>query len=251
MKILLSLLCGLFFYNAIAQSEQQLITQADKYESSLNETAAFETFKQVIKINARNHYALWKLSELCSRIGNRQATTKQKQQYFNAGKAYAESAIKSNPASADGYYALAVAMGRFALSQSGKDKINAVKEIKLNAEKAIKINPQHGRAWHVVGKWHYEVSNLNMFEKAGVQIMFGGLPNASLKQAISAYEKAKNFEPNFALNFLELAKAYKRDGQKEKAVRLLKTLPTIPNKTMDDVRIKKEGATLLINLENN
>ncbi len=86
-----------------------------------------------------------------------------------------------------------------------------------------------------------------MFEKAGVKLVYGGLPSASAKQAIQAYEKAKVYEPNFALNFLELAKAYKRDGQTAKAVALLKALPSIPAKTVDDERIKKEGAVLLRN----
>ncbi len=241
-SLLFSLFLSLF---SVAQTEQQLVLQADKYEAALNEMAAFETFKQVIKVNPRHHYALWKASELCSRIGNRQTTTKTKQQYFGWGKSYAEAAIKAAPTSADGYYVMAVAMGRMALSGSGKEKINAVKEIKSNAEKAVALNPKHGRAWHVIGKWHYEVSDLNMFEKAGVKLMYGGLPPASIKQAIQAYEKAKLYEPNFALNFLELAKAYKRDGQKQKGVALLKVLPTLPGKTADDTRIKTEGADLL------
>lgn len=245
MKPIWLLLFTFFYLHVAAQTEQQLILQADKYEAALNENAAFETFKQVNKINPSNHYALWKLSELCSRIGHRQPTTQQKHQFYIAGKKYAESAIKVNPSGADGYYAMSVAMGRLALSGSGKEKIDAVKEIRSNAEKALKLNPQHGRAWHVIGKWHYEVSDLNMFEKAGVKLMYGGLPPASIKMAIQAYEKAKLYEPNFALNFLELSKAYKRDGQKDKAIGLLKLLPSIPSRTIDDARIKNEGAALL------
>lgn len=237
------------FY-AIAQNEQQLITQASQQEAALNENAAFETLKQVIRINPRNYYALWKLSEFCSRIGNRQSTKEKKQAFFNAGKTYAETAIKINPNASDGYYVLAVAMGRYALAQSGKEKINAVREIRTNAEKAIKLNPNHGRAWHVMGKWHYEVSNLGVMEKAGVRLMYGGLPAASLKESIQAYEKAKALEPNFALNYLELAKAYKRNDEKAKAIECLRKLPSLPNKTQDDNRIKAEGAALLKELAN-
>lgn len=120
-----------------------------------------------------------------------------------------------------------------------------LKEIRSNAEKALKLNPNHGRAWHVIGKWHYEVSNLGMMEKAGVRLIYGGLPAASLKESIQAYEKAKALEPNFALNYLELAKAYKRNDDKTKAIECLRKLPTLPNKTLDDSRIKAEGATLL------
>ncbi|HVG12865.1 MAG TPA: hypothetical protein VM843_07665 [Flavisolibacter sp.] len=245
MKRYLLILFSFVQIMANAQTEQQFILQAEKQEAALNELGAFQAFKQALQLNPRNHYALWKLSELCSRIGHRQATTKQKQEYYKAGRAYAETAIRVNPAAADGYYAMSVAMGRMALSGSGKEKIEAVKEIRSNAEKAVRLNPQHGRAWHVIGKWHYEVSDLNVFEKAGVKLMYGGLPPASIKQAIQAYEKAKLYEPNFALNFLELAKAYKRDGQKDKAVSLLRTLPSIPAKTLDDARIKREAAALL------
>jgi tetratricopeptide (TPR) repeat protein len=242
-----SLLMLLFFCTFVgkAQNEQQLIIQANQQEAALNENAAFETLKQVLRINPRNYFALWKLSEFCSRIGNRQPTKDKKQNFFNAGKAYAESAIKVNPNGADGYYALAVAMGRYALAQSGKEKIHAVKEIRTNAEKAIKLNRNHAKAWHVMGKWHYEVSNLGTMEKAGVRLMYGGLPDASLKESIRAYEKAKALEPNFALNYLELAKAYRRNDEKEKAIECLRMLPAIPNRTQDDNRIKAEGAALL------
>jgi tetratricopeptide (TPR) repeat protein len=238
LNIILALSC-------FAQTDKDLVALADRYEASLNENAAFETFKKVVQVNPRNYYAYWKLSELCSRIGNRRPTPKEKQDFFNAGKAYATMAIRLNPNGADGYYTLAVAMGRLALSQSGREKINSVKEIKANLEKAIRLNPNHARAWHVLGKWHYEVSNLNMFEKAAMRIVYGGLPSASIEESIRAYERSKQLDPNFALNYLELAKAYKRNDQDAKAIELLKKLPYIPNKTQDDPRIKAEGAKLL------
>lgn len=230
---------------AFSQSPSALIRQADSLEASLLEQAAYARFKEVLKVDPRNYYALWKCSELASRIGNRQTTRAKKIDFFTAGRIYAQTAIKVNPSLADGYYVLAVAMGRKALIENGNERINAVREIRINAEKALKINPAHGRAWHVMGKWHYEVSNLNALEKAALKIMYGGLPKASIKESILAYEKAKSLEPVFALNNLELAKAYHRDGRKDRAIILLKALPSIPNKTEDDTRIKAEGKNLL------
>jgi tetratricopeptide (TPR) repeat protein len=228
-----------------AQTEKDLVTLANRYEASMNENAAFETFKKVIQVNPKNYYAYWKLSELCSRIGNRRPTPQEKQEFFNAGKSYASMAIRLNPNGADGYYTMAVAMGRLALTQSGRERVNSVKEIKADLEKAISINPNHARAWHVLGKWHYEVSNLNMFEKAALRIVYGGLPSASLNESIKAYERSKQLDPAFVLNYLELAKAYNSNGDNKKAIDLLKKLPTLPNKTLDDPRIKASGAKLL------
>ena len=230
---------------ANAQSASELVRKADNLEASLQEESAYNTFREVLRVDPRNYYALWKCSELCSRIGNRQKTKQGKEDYFKAGRIYAETAIKVNPNGADGYYALSVAMGRRALMEGGDERIKAVREIRTNAEKALKIDPKHGRAWHVMGKWHYEVSNLNVVEKAALKIIYGGLPKASLKESIAAYEKAKSYEPVFALNNLELAKAYHRDGQKAKAISLLQSLPSIPPKTEDDIRIQNEGKSLL------
>jgi len=229
----------------LGQKLNLLIRQADSLEASLHEQAAYHKFREALKVDPRNYYALWKCSELCSRVGNRQAAKEKKIEFFTAGRIYAQNAIKVNPRAADGYYALSVAMGRKALIESGNERIKAVREIRANAEKALKINSNHGRAWHVMGKWHYEVSNLNTIEKTALKFFYGGLPKATLQESIASYEKARLLEPVFALNNLELAKAYYRDGQKEKAINLLKTLPSIPRKTEDDNRIKSEGKLLL------
>lgn len=232
-----------------AQDVASLTKEAITAESSLNEEIALDKLKQVLRIEPRNYFALWKSSELCSRIGNRKPTPAQKLDYFKAARIYAQTAIKVNPSGADGYYALSVAMGRLALSEGGKDKIQAVKEIKYNADKALQLNPEHGRAWHVIGKWNFEVSNLNVFEKTAVKLFYGGLPAASLDSSIIAYEKAKELEPAFALNNLELAKAYLRKNEKQKAISLLKEMPNIPAKTEDDRQIQDEGKALLEKIE--
>ena len=245
MKLTGLILFFLLSFFASAQDVNKLIKKADSLESALNEMAAYETFLQVLKIDPRNYHSLWKSSELCSRIGNRQKVKESKLDYFKAGRIFAETAIKVDPKSADGYYALSVAMGRKALIESGNERIKAVKEIKTNADKALAINPNHGRAWHVLGKWNYEVSNLNGIEKAALKIIYGGLPKASLAESIRCYEKAKQLEPVFALNNLELAKAYHRNDEDTKAIELLKALPNIPAKTEDDARIKAEGKKLL------
>jgi tetratricopeptide (TPR) repeat protein len=245
MKFLFVCILCIFAYPCFAQTEKDLLAQANKFEASLNESVAYETFKKVIQVNPKNYYAYWKLSELASRVGNRRVTSAEKQQYFRDGRSYAAEAIKLNPNGADGYYAMAVAMGRLALTQSGKERVNSVKEIKALLEKALKLNPNHSKAWHVLGKWHFEVSNLNMLEKALLKIIYGGVPPASLENSIRCYEKSKSLDPNFALNYLELAKAYKRNDQKNKAIELLKKLPSIPNRSEDDATIKLKGAALL------
>ena len=60
-----------------------------------------------------------------------------------------------------------------------------------------------------------------------------------------AYEKAKGIDPSFLLNYLELARAYKRNNEKQKAIQMLQTLTSLQNKTEDDVNIKAEAVNFL------
>jgi hypothetical protein len=47
------------------------------------------------------------------------------------------------------------------------------------------------------------------------------------------------------MNYLSLAKAYKKDDKEDVARKNLMVMFTLPDKTSDDERIKKEGQELL------
>ncbi|MEO7044138.1 MAG: hypothetical protein ABI091_02440 [Ferruginibacter sp.] len=233
------------FYSVIAQDINTVIKEANHLESIPDEKAAFEKFKEVLKIQPINLYELTKCSELCSRIGNREKDTKSRDNYYSAAIIYAQTALKVSPLSDDANVVMAIAVGRTVLIKSGKEKISAVKDIKRYADIALKTNPNNFKAWFILGKWNYEVSNLNMIERAATKIFFGGLPDASLKSAITDYEKAKALSPLFMLNYLELAKAYHKNDDTKMAIAQLNKLLTLPMQTQDDPRIKAEAQKLI------
>lgn len=228
-----------------AQDFNAIIKEADRLEALPNEKAALAQFKEALKLQPQNVHVLTKCSELCSRIGNREKNTASRDSYYAAAQTYARTALHYQPHNDEANVAMAIAIGRVALLKSGKEKISAVKDIKRYADLALKANNRNFKAWHIIGKWHYEVSNLNMMERAATKVFFGGLPPATLKESIRAYEFAKGLNPGFMLNYLELAKAYERNEEKSKALALLKIIPTLSNKTEDDPRIKAEAASLL------
>jgi hypothetical protein len=250
MKIIATFILAVcFFLAASAQDVTAIIKEADRLEAIPNEKAAFNKFKEALKIHPDNLYALVKCSELCSRVGKREATKEARSNYYEAAKIYAATALKVNAKSSDANAVMAIALGRTALEKSGKEKISAVKDIKKYGELAVQYDPNNFKGWHILGKWYYEVSNLNMFERAAAKVFFGGLPSATLKESIAAYEKAKALNGKFLLNYLELAKAYKRNDEDQKAIDLLKAMPSLPNLTEDDALIKQEGVKLLKILE--
>jgi tetratricopeptide (TPR) repeat protein len=243
-------LVGLFisvtiFAHAYGQDVAAILKEGDRLELVPDQKAAFLKYKEALKIQPTNLHALTKCAELCSSIGNRETTTINRDNYFAVALIYAKTAYKLYPETDAANVAMAIAQGRIILLKSGKEKIAAVKDLKMYAEKAVAVNPNNFKAWHILGKWHYEVSNLTSLERGAAKLFYGALPAASLANAITYYEKAKALSPNFVLNYLELAKAYKRNGDKAKAVAQLNFLLTLKNVVEDDMKVKTEAADLL------
>lgn len=229
-----------------AQDVPTLLKEADKFEAALNEKAALAKYQEVLKVQPTNITALVKGTELCCRIGKRQKNEKNKTAYFNLAKTYAETVVKLYPTNSDANMVMAMALGHISMSKNNKEKIHAAKDLKKYVDLALKENPNNYKAWHVLGRWHYEISNLNMLEKAAVKIFYGGLPSASIKESIAAFEKAHAItKTGFVINCFELARAYERDGQDQKAINILKYMLTLPNHTEDDEATKAEGRKML------
>ena len=232
-------------FENFAQDPNGLLKDAQQFELQLNENAALQKYTEYLRLQPNNLPVLCKCSELCSRIGNRQSDKPKKVDYFRAARTYANAALRMNPNSSEANFVMAFALGRLTLIASGKERIGAVKEIQYYAEASIKDDSNNFKPYHVLGKWNYEVSDLSLTERSLAKWFYGGLPPASLQKAIENYEKCLRLSPNFLLNYLELAKAYYRHGDRKKATDLLSKMMTLPVRMVDDQRIKEEGRQLL------
>lgn len=234
---------------AKAQSVSDMVQEARQLEKQMKETEALEKDKDILKIQPDELEALNQASQLSARIGNRQKSKEDKITYFNQAKSYAQEALKVSPNSAESNLSMAIAMGRMALIAGAKDKVAASKEVKKYAELAIKFNPNLAQGYHVLGKWNYEVANLNAFERGAAKMLFGGLPDGSLDNAISNYEKCRQLDPAFLLNYYELARAYKENDEQEKAIEVLKKALTLRSIVQDDAGIKADCKKMLEDLQ--
>ncbi len=228
----------------LAQDVAALQKEAEQLELTSDE-AAFKKYQEILHIQPVNLQAICKSSELCSAIGHKQTAKSLKIDYFKTARRYAEIALKLNPANSDANFVMAIAMGRMALVTGGREKIEAVNDIKKYSELSIKYNPSNYKPYHVLGRWHYEVSNLSGLERAAAKLFYGGLPPASLKDAIYNYEKSMSLSPGAMVNYTELAKCYIRNNEKQKAIALLNKLMSMPDKIPADIRVKDEGRKLI------
>lgn len=225
-----------------------LIRQAQTLEKAFRDQEALNIYLRIIKQDPDNVEMLCKVSELYNLLGKRQPSKEKQKEFYSSGEVYARKALKLNPNHSEANFAMAISMGRMALISSGDEKVKAVKEIKTYADKCIRLDPSNYKGYHVLGKWHYEVSDLSTLERWLVKVTYGGLPSASIDEAIKSYEKSKQLYPGFLLNYLELAKAYKRKGNKVRARSLLEQLQKLPAINSDDPKIKDIGRKMITEL---
>lgn len=250
MKWLFFLLIFPISFSSKAQDPSVLLKEADNYERQIKESEALDKYKQVLAIDPANIKALVKAAELNASIGGRLVEKNSRKLYFETAAAYAKKAFDVDPNNADANYVMGMAAGKMTDVETENKKIVAfVKDAKTYNENAIAINPKHAKATYSIGKWHYEMVNLSGIKKIAVKLFYGGLPNGDLDSAITYFEKCRLLDPYFALNYLDLAKAYRDNHRPTQAIEILNKLVKLPTRTGDDAAIKAEGAKLLNDIQ--
>lgn len=246
MKLLFSILFFLTAATAQSQDITVLLKEAGNLEKQQKETEALDKYKQILIQDPANLKALVKAAELNASLSNRQPDKNSRRLYIESAYAFAQRAFQTDSTNADANYAMAMASGKMTdIETENKKLVGYVKDVKKYADKALAINPNHAKANYTLGKWHYEMANLSGIKKIAVKLLYGGLPEGNLEQAILYMEKCKSLEPYFVNNYLDLARAYKDNRQPAQAIEVLTRLVKLPTRTSDDIALKAEGARLL------
>jgi len=219
-KIVLIIFTSIISVSLIAQDdrkEQQLFQQAKTLQNEKKWDEAFVILKNLLKSDSSNVEYLWRTSFIYSKLGINQNTESQKQEWFGIAAYLGKRAITQHPQNANAHYAYAVSLGRMTELVGNQTKIEYSKLIKSEAETAIKLNPKLAGAYHILGRWHREIANFNIFERAMIKALFGGMPGGTYEESIKNFERAILLEPMNGLHYYELAQSYlARDESEDK-----------------------------------
>lgn len=221
-KLIIFSIINIFcFISVHAQTVDSLVVRGQRLEKSMNEAQALKQYQAAIALDSGNIEALCRASILTSRAGKRLNTPSQQILLFNHAKSLAETALRNAPNNKEANYAMSLALINLSSVSGAKEKAAALKAIKMYADKALLIDHNYAQAWHILGKWNYEVSTLNFAERTALKFLFGKLPVASLGNAISDYLRCRQLDPSFIQNVYDLAMAYHALGQDVKAISTL------------------------------
>ncbi|MCK7553861.1 hypothetical protein MKQ70_02100 [Chitinophaga sedimenti] len=228
-----------------AQTVEELQAEAQTLEKQMNEVAALQKYKDILKIQPTNVDALVQASTLSVREGYRQKDKAAKQTFYTAAKTYIDQALAAAPESPEVNFTMAVVLGRMGMIAPAKEKVAAAKEVKKYIDLALKFKPEYGEAFHLLGKWNYELANMSSLERTAAKVLFGGAPPGTMQDAIANYEKCRKIKPGYIINYYDLAVAYHQDNKDTEAMEVLRKLNGIRPVTYDDTLTKAEGKKML------
>jgi tetratricopeptide (TPR) repeat protein len=121
--------------------------------------------------------------------------------------------------------------------------------IREEADTALRLDPGLDYAWHVLGRWNYELANFNAALKFLASAIYGKLPDASNERAAECFEKAVALQPDRVIHHVELGRTYAALGQKQAALAELKIGLSLPSREKDDNETKDRARKALVTLQ--
>jgi len=157
----------------------------------------------------------------------------------------AERAAALDPENAKARLSLAIVLGRAAQLEPPKEKVAMSMRIRDEAAAAVRLDPRDDLAWHVLGRWNYELANFNPLLKSIAQVIYGRFPDASNERAAEYFRKAIAVGPPRAVNHIELGRTLAAMGDKDGARREIEKGLSIPDSDKDDPETKRRGRKTL------
>ncbi|NIR53179.1 hypothetical protein GWO43_31445 [candidate division KSB1 bacterium] len=233
----------------VAQNVLDHLSQGDEFAAQFDHQKALEEYKKAFDADTSNCTALWKIAEAYVNLGE-EADEKVKRQYFYLAERWAQKAVALCPHTANAHFMLAVATGRVALYEGGKAKIERSKEVKTLAEKTLELDPDHHGAYHVLGRWHFELASLSWFLKTAAKIIYGGVPpGASYEKAVANLKKAIEISPQWINHHKQLGLVYMKMAKWDRARKEFQRVLELPVADHQDEAHKEDCRKLLEEIE--
>ena len=186
-----------------AEPADELIAKGDFYYINLQAAEALKYYLPAERLDPNNVRLLVRISREYRHLMS--DATKPEEMLRLGGTAvdYAKRAVVFDPEDPEAQLAVAISYGKLQPLEDNREKIEALYIIKNAADKAIKLNPRSDLGWHVLGRWHEGLADLNAFQRAMAQVVYGKqLPDSTYEEAVSCFEKAIELNPNRLMHYI-------------------------------------------------
>jgi len=159
--------------------------------------------------------------------------------------AAAEAAVRIDPEDAANRLTLAISLGRAAQLESPRKQVEMSKRIQEEAAMATRLNSGEDYAWHVLGRWNYELANFNPLLKSIGEVIYGKFPAATNEKAAECFRTAIAVGPPRVIHHVEYARTLLALGQRAEARKQLERGLALASSEPEDDEAKLKGRKLL------
>ena len=229
-----------------ATEHEKLLQRAEQLLIKYKDSEALVVYEQVLESSPENYVALCKASYLHCRISERYPDETKKLEHISKARSYANRAYALKPYDAEANYVMALSLGAQALVSGPKERLGNIHEVKSFLDAALAANAEHAGAWHILGRWHFKMANLNFAEKAASKFFFGGVCGVSTnKAAAEAIEKAILYNPNNIRYYYDLALIYNEMKDNDACVATLTKALDLTLDTKEEMEISRRCKIML------
>lgn len=163
-----------------------------------------------------------------------------REEYFGKALQIANQAIQIDPNNVYGYERKSMAFAGLVDVQGLKQKVQLADSVRINAEIALEIDPNNDRALHILGRWHYEVSQFGGVMRFFARLIFGTAPKASYEEALYYFKRSIELE-DFPVHHYWAGLTQVKLKNKEQAKSHFEHLLTLKNKHHNDEFFKEQA----------
>jgi tetratricopeptide (TPR) repeat protein len=223
-----------------------LVEKGKVFEKKFQANDALPLYLTAEKMEPQNPHLLVRIARQYRYLMTDASATPDKLRLGYIALDYSTRAAAAGPNDCDAQLAPAITLGKMLPYLPTKEQITASPRIKESCDKALAINPRDDTAWHILGRWHRVLSDVNTVKRALAGMLYGGrLPKGSIDEAEHDMRKAIELNPNRLMHYIELGRIYAQMGRKEDARTYIKKGLAMPNSEKDDPETKQRGLETL------
>ena len=230
---------------AVEPGLDELLSQGDAFERKHETRQAIGVLLAAERLSPTNSEVLINLARQYSDLIFETPSEAEQKKLAALCLDYARRAVDFSPTNARAQLSVAVCLAKNFPYLDNQTKVNYSREVKERTEKAIALDPRQDLAYHMLGRWHFEVADMNRFVKLLMRAFYGGLPKGTYELAATNFKNAVELAPGRVIHRLELARTLLKSGDRNAAIEQLKSCLALKPVDKDDIDAQTTARKML------
>jgi hypothetical protein len=243
-------LCAMVPLALPAQSVAAHIAAGDSAYATLRAPDALRHYLAALAVDSSSGEALWRAARTESELAEYDADSTHAATLRGNAERHARAAVSKAPKNAQAHFALAVALGRTALTIETYERLPYATEIHQEVESCLALAPKHAGCLHVRALWAAEYMRLGSFTRDMANSMSGGklFATATWEAAERDLRAAIALEPQRAIHHLDFARILADQGKKDSARVELHAAIDAPARDYNDAHYRADATAAMVRL---